>query len=125
MFEWDDYPAGTVWGDLAREVYRWAEGVLVSESFKERTDYSKGLKLLLMILGLPLSLGYVFPRPVEVSNARFLQRGLYYLEMFLLMGILAVSQLFTAEERAFIKKMAFYSAIFYLPHFLKSPLLTR
>jgi hypothetical protein len=56
----------------------------------------------------------------QIHRARFLQIGINYIVIFLLLGVYEVWILFTEQEIEEIKTMALFSALFYLPWMLKS-----
>ena len=55
----------------------------------------------------------------QIHRDRFLQVGIIYIVLFLLLDVIEVRLLFTEEEVEEIKKMALFSALFYLPWMLK------
>ena len=56
------------------------------------------------------------PRPTKVSKARFLQVGLYYLQMFLLLKLKVVKELLSEVEVEEVKIMAEYVALYFVPN---------
>ena len=56
----------------------------------------------------------------QIHRARFLQIGINYVVIFLLLDVFEVRILFTNEEIAEIQTMALFSALFYLPWMLKA-----
>jgi hypothetical protein len=116
----------TPYGAMVAGVTAWAAAA-ASTSFNSRSDYQQALYMICFYLGLPMPADtkYRFPRPIAVSNARFLQRCIYFLQMHLLMNVDEVADLFTDEEKLTIATMADFSAIIYGPHFLKCPFTTR
>ena len=61
----------------------------------------------------------------QIHRARFLQVGIIYIVLFLLLDVVEVRLLFTEEEVEEIKKMALFSALFYLPWMLKAKYAAR
>ena len=61
----------------------------------------------------------------QIHRARFLQIGIIYIVIFLLLDVVEVRLLFTEEEVEEIKKMALFSALFYLPWMLKAKYAAR
>lgn len=116
----------TPYGAMVAGVSAWAARA-AGTSFSERSDYQQTLYMICFYFGLPMPANtkYRFPRPIAVSNARFLQRCLYFIQMQLLMNVEQVAELFTSEEKLTIATMADFSAVIYGPHFLKSPFTTR
>ena len=93
----------------------------------QRNDQKFAADFILMKLGVRLQEGvtYTFPDLAEPSNARFLQRMLYFGEMDLLMRVPAVRALFTAEEQEVISRMSLFCTLFYGPYFLSTPIASR
>ena len=81
----------------------------------------------LLYLGLTLRPGevYKFLDLAAPSNARFLQRGLFFLIITLLMRIPEIHDLYTEEERRQIHNMGQFSALYYVPYFLQSVFAAR
>ena len=122
-FNWDDHQ----WlengdphpmGELGKKVVEWGEGALRRDIFS-RGDYKYSLKLLLRFLGVLLA-GFKIERPKDVSPARFLQIGIFYLELAMLLNIPLVYKLFRGQEREEILWMAKFSALYYLPWMLRA-----
>ena len=103
--------------DKAHSVLIWAKSVL-SEKVFPRADYLQLAQLIVVWLGGVVE-NFSFYKPKKVSSARFVQRAIYYISMELLSY---QYELFSEEEIKEIEIMAEFSAIFYGPWFLRSPL---
>ena len=101
----------------AHSVLVWAKSVL-SEKVFPRADYLQLAQLIVVWLGGVVE-NFSFHKPKKVSPARFVQRAIYYITMELLSY---QYELFSQEEIEEIEVMAEFSAIFYGPWFLRSPL---
>ena len=90
----------------------------------DRGDYKHFVMFCLLFLGVKLrpNSKYRFPDLAKVSNARFLQRALFFLLMFMLSFLPKVRALFTEEELLEIERLAMTSALYYGPYFLTSPI---
>ena len=93
----------------------------------QRNDQRFAAYFILMKLGGPLPEGvlYTLPDLAEPSNSRFLQRMLYFGEIYLLMNVPAVRALFSDEERRLISRMSLFCTLFYGPYFLSTPIASK
>ena len=100
---------------------------LVRAGCFQRGDYKWAAELILIYLGVRIKPGsnIVFPDLAKASNARFIQRCLYFVLMFLLMDVPAVSNMFSAREQETIADMALFSALYYGPYFLQTTIASR
>ena len=105
-------------GELAKRVVEWGQGALQHDIFS-RGDYRYSLKLLLRFLGVLLA-GFKIERPKDVSPARFLQIGIFYIELAMLLNIPFVYELFSGQEREEILRMSKFAALYYLPWMLRA-----
>ena len=121
-FDWEE-SQGTAQEEVAKEVLAWAKEARRTAQYS-RGDYLNALNLVLLFLGSFLGL-CTLPRPARVSKARFLQIGLYYLTVFLLLDIPEVAALFTNRELEEIQIMAEYCALHYIPFMLKAKYAAR
>ena len=117
IFDWEENE-GTPQGEAAKEVLDWAKDAKRTAQYS-RGDYMSALNLVLLFLGSVLGL-CTLPRPARISKARFLQIGLYYLTVFLLLDIPEVAALFTQQEIVEIQTMAEFCALHYIPFMLKA-----
>ena len=124
-FDWDQWEGHPV-GEAARMAKK---SVLESRNkgLFQRNDQRFAADFILMKLGVPLPEGvlYTLPDLAEPSNARFLQRMLYFGEMDLLMNVPAVRALFSDEERRLISRMSLFCTLFYGPYFLSTPIASK
>ena len=74
---------------------------------------------MLKFFGVPIE-DFVLERPKDISPARFLVNGIFYLEITMTMNQPLVYELYSGKEREYIPVMAMYSACFYLPNMLKA-----
>ena len=111
-FNWTDNPIGSVLGDQATQVLDWARRALANNEF-DRGDYRYSLQLAVRFFGVLIP-GFKFGRPKKVSPARFLQVYENYLEIFMMLNIPFVYELFTGAERDEILRMANFSALYYI-----------
>ena len=83
-------------------------------------DYHHGAFLALLYLGVRLRAGvvYNFVDLAAVSNARFLQRALYFATITLLINVPAVNALYTEEEKTNIQRLGMFATVYYIPYFL-------
>ena len=93
----------------------------------KRNDQRFAADFILMKLGVPLREGvlYTLPDLAEPSNARFLQRMLFFGLIDLLKNLPAVRALFSAEEWKIISRMAIFCTLFYGPYFLSTPVASQ
>lgn len=115
-FDWEA-EAGTERGRMAKEVLQWARKAKRDMQFS-RGDYLDTLNLLLLFLGEKFECN--MPRPCAVSKARFLQIGLYYLQMFLLSDMPIVQQILTQEELREVEIMADFVALHNVAYMLQA-----
>ena len=124
-FDWGRWE-GT---DVARAALKAKETLLelVRAGCFQRGDYKWAAELILIYLGVRIKPGsnFVFPDLAKASNARFIQRCLYFVLMLLLMDVPAVSNMFSAREQDTIADMALFSAIYYGPYFLQTTIASR
>ena len=129
-FDWEA-ARGSAQETVARGIRDWAIYAKDHKHFG-KGDYTSSLNLVLLYLGHPVPCK--IPRPCnvsffcfnsalfflkpQISRARFLQVGLYYLTMFLLLKNRKVRSLLSAQERVEIETMAPYVALHYLPWML-------
>ena len=76
------------------------------------------MKAMLKFFGVPIE-DFVLERPKDISPARFLVNGIFYLEITMMMNQPLVYELYSGKEREYIPVMAMYSACFYLPNMLQ------
>ena len=124
-FDWQRWE-GT---DVARAA-RKAKDVLVELLMRgcfPRADYKFAAQLIVIYLGVQIRPGsnFIFPDLAKASNARFIQRCLYFILMELLMNLPAVHSMFSAREQDTICDMALFSAVYYGPYFLQTTLASR
>ena len=112
LFDFDKL-GSTVASNLASSVTKWATKAKQEKTFS-RGDYTNLLNLTLLVLGKKVSCS--MPRPTKVSKARFLQVGLYYLQMFLLLKLKVVKELLSEVEVEEVKIMAEYVALYFVPN---------
>ena len=93
----------------------WARKEKVENHYASKC-YTDSLNLILIFLGVFLQ--WSLPRPGAVSSARFMQIGVYYLIICLLLDVPEVREIFTDDEITEIEMMAEYCAIHYLPWML-------
>ena len=124
-FPWDQWE-GTELEAHAREAREILGQAHLDGTF-QRGEYKHACFLILMALVTVLrsNTGYRFPDLAKVSNARFLQRMLYFVMMFLLLQVPAVARLFSEPEKVVIRRMAVFCMIYYGPHFLTSTSASR
>ena len=115
-FDWDSYINTPVY-DAAVAAKEWGIWALGTELYP-RGDQRYALKLMLRFFGYDGE--FAFERPKAVDPARFLQYGIYNMEMFLAMSNQQVYDMFTGRERTEIVTMAMFVAIFYVPFFLQA-----
>lgn len=120
-FDWNRWE-GTDVARVARETLEELLKMERNDTFK-RGDYKHFVKFCLLFLGVKLGPNskYRFPDLAKVSNARFLQRGLFFLLIFMLSFLPEVRALFTEEELFENERLAMTSALYYGPYFLTSP----
>ena len=97
---------------------------LLNEMKFERGDYLELTKLVYIFLtGEVVINGKEFhlSKPHNVSHARFMQRGLYYVTLQIL-GDQASYMNYTEAEQREVELMAEFTALFYTPRFLRSSL---
>ena len=136
-FDWEA-AEGSAQETVARGVRDWAIYVKEHNHFG-KGDYTSCLNLVLLYLGhhvpckIPrpcnvsfssFNIDFSFLNP-QISRARFLQVGIYYLMMFLLLETDKARSLLSAQERVEIKKMAPYVALHYLPWMLSDKYTNR
>ena len=120
-FQWPE--EGTFIHRKASEVLALIKKLLDQNEFK-RGDYLELTKLVFIYLTGETKINgkeFKIGKPHCVSHARFMQRGLYYLTLFLL-GPQAAYMNYTAEEEREVELMAEYTALFYSSRFLQSSL---
>ena len=119
-FDWNFYE-GTAVAVAAREAKETMCAALKEGAFY-RGDYHHGAFLALLFLGVRLREGhtYRFVDLAKVSNARFLQRALYFVTIALLIEVPAVRSLYSEEERRSAQRLAMFSAVYYIPYFLET-----
>ena len=115
--------------DVARTARRAKEsmmGLLQARCF-ERGDYKYAAEFILLYLGIQIrdNVKFCFPDLAKASNARFIQRCLYFVMMELLMDIPAVQAMFSAREQETIADMALFSSLYYGPYFLQTTIASR
>ena len=117
----DDRPyIGTFIAAVVQEVRNWARHAVTAMTFTRATNKNL-LYLIVMYLDVePANFQFKFHKPEEIDNARFWQTANIYLTMELLSRQLAF---LSPEHRLEVTNMAFISALFYGPCYLKSPLL--
>ena len=115
-FDWEAVE-GTEKERIAKEVLKWAREAKKKENFS-RDDYLNTLNLLLLFLGDKVECN--MPRPCAVSKARFLQVGLYYLQMWLLSDLPIVQQILTPEELQEVETVAEFVALHYVSYMLQA-----
>ena len=113
-YDWDENE-GSEQNKCAEEVKLWARKAKVENHYASKC-YTDSLNLILIFLGVFLQ--WSLPRPGAVSSARFMQIGVYYLTICLLLDIPEVREIFTDDEITEIERMAEYCAIHYLPWML-------
>ena len=113
-FDWEK-KAGTKQAEVATKVREWAMEANNNRNYS-RGDYDTGLTYILLFLGCKVA--NTIKRPCNVSKARFLQVGLYYLQISLLRNVRVVTKMFDRKEWVEIEIMAEYSALHYLPTML-------
>ena len=88
----------------------------------QRNDYKFAAQLILIFLGVQIRPGsnFLFPDLAKASNARFIQRCLFFILMELLMDVPAVHNMFSPREQDTIRDMALFSAVYYGPYFLQT-----
>ena len=101
-------------------------GLLKAESF-DRGDYKYAAEFILLYLGVQIrdNAKFYFPDLAKASNARFIQRCLYFVMMELLMDVPAVQAMFSAREQETIADMALFSSLYYGPYFLQTTIASR
>ena len=107
----------TATGTVATEVKKWAVQAKNDLTFG-RGDYTTALDYMLAFFGVKGN--FTMARPCAVSKARFLQVGLYYLQMHLLLNLKKVREILTADEIKEVETMAEYVALHYLPYMLQA-----
>jgi hypothetical protein len=126
-FDWDRWE-GTSVGRVARRSADWLLAHLrKNEGLTWKNDYRNAAIMILLYFGMRVREGQVmvFPEPVRVSNARFIQRLLYYISISMLLGVPAVAELFNPEEQKEIKAMALFCGVYYGAYFLQTPFASR
>ena len=124
-FDWDRWE-GTDVARVARETLEELLKMQRSNTF-DRGDYKHFVMFCLLFLGVKLGPNsrFRFPDLAQVSNARFLQRGLFFLLIFMLSFLPEVRALFTEEELLENERLAMISALYYGPYFLTSPIASQ
>ena len=120
-FEWPE--EGSLLHRKASETLALMKKLLDQMKF-ERGDYLELTKLVYIFLtGEWVINGKEFKlsKPHNVSHARFMQRGLYYLTLKIL-GDQASYMNYTEAEQREVELMAEFTALFYTPRFLRSSL---
>ena len=112
-FDWDRYRYTSVYA-AAAAAKEWGLSALGSEEFP-RGNQKDSLRIMLRFLGYDDN--FIFQRPKPVNPARFLQFGVFNLEMFLALSSPTVYDMFTARERDEIITMAMFVGIYYIPYF--------
>ena len=113
---------GTFVEQMVLDVRAWARHAYNTEVFPQG-DYHDLLHLLIKFIGAdPPDFRFRFKKPKRVSNARFMQPADYYITMELLSRQLNI---LTPDEKTEVTEMAFISALFYGPGFLKSSVGSR
>ena len=117
-FNWEFYE-GTAVATAAREAKESMKAAMLRGAFY-RGDYHHATFLALLYLGVRLRPGvtYKFVDLAEVSNARFLQRALYFTMITLLLRVPAIAALYTEEEQRNIRRLGMFSSVYYIPYFL-------
>jgi hypothetical protein len=116
IFDWDGHK-DTATGAVAAEVKKWAEGAKRDLTFG-RGDYTTALDYMLAFFGVKHH--FNLARPCAVSKARFLQVGLYYLQMYLLLNLKKVREILTPDQIKEVVTMGEYVALHYLPYMLQA-----
>ena len=107
--------------EKARQILAWATGWVEEKSF-ERGDYNYLSQLLVAYFGPPREEGFQLKKPHNLNPARFVQKAIFYLEMFLL-GSNKLSELgFEPVELLEINRMGHFVVFYYIPWFLRSPM---
>ena len=110
---------GTFVEGLIADVKAWCVFTWANESF-ERGSYRDLLHAIIAYLDVrPANFHFSIKKPKAVTNARFGEPAIYYLTLALLSRQLPW---LTPEQELEVEKMAFISALFYGPGFLKSHL---
>ena len=124
-FPWDEWE-GTELEAHAREAKE-ALGKALRDGGFQRGEYKNACYLILITLGSMLrrDTHYRFPDLARVSNARFIQRLLYFVQMALLLRHPAVARLFSEQEKNVIRRMSLFCCLYYGPHFLTSTSASR
>ena len=120
-FQWPE--EGTFIHRKASEVLALIRKLLDQNQFK-RGDYLELTKLVFIFLTGETKINgkeFRLAKPHCVSHARFMQRGLYYLTLYLL-GPQADYMNYSEEEQREVDIMAEYTALFYTSRFLQSSL---
>lgn len=93
----------------------------------QRGDYKLAVEFILLYLGIQIrpDRNFTFPDLAKASNARFIQRCLFFVLMEMLMDVPAVQEMFTAREQDTIADMALFSSIYYGPYFLQTTIASR
>ena len=124
-FDWDRWE-GTSVSRAAKKAKEKMLELLRAGCF-QRNDYKFAAELILIFLGCRIGIGsnFVFPDLAKASNARFLQRCLYFILIQLLIDVPLVRDMFTDREKETIANMALFCAVYYGPYFLQTPIASR
>ena len=120
FYNWGE-EGGEKLDEKALQILGWANDWVEKKSF-ERGDYKYLSQLLCTYFGPPREEGFQLKKPHNLNPARFVQKAIFYLEMFLL-GSNKLSELgFEAVELLEINRMGHFVAFYYIPWFLRSPM---
>ena len=124
-FDWARWEGTDVW----RAALRTKDTMvgLVNAGCFVRGDYKHAAEFILVYLGINIrtNRNFSFPDLAKASNARFLQRCLYFVLMELLMDVPAVQRMFDVREQATINDMALFCSVYYGQYFLQTTIATR
>ena len=107
---------GTFVVDVVNNVKLWAIEAYNCEVFP-RDSYGELLLLIIKFLDPTAAINFKIRKPMDVTNARFMEKATYFIKLQLLAQQL---EWLTAEDKRKIGDMAFISAVFYGPSFLQS-----
>ena len=124
-FDWNRW-RGTEVGKRALEVKKYMKAAMINGTFV-RGDHLHAVQFVLLYLGVKVKAGVTlrFPDLAGVSNARFLQRALYFILIGLLIEMPEVRRLYSLVERKRIGRLQLFCALYYAPYFLETPIASR
>ena len=112
-----DYSSVPSWmGEQGKAVLAWAESELAKNTWP-RADYKELLVLTIVCLGGVIP-GFEFRQPGPDHHARWMSKAIYILKIALLVDVFKV----TAEEKIQVNETSKYILIFYVKHWMESPL---